>query len=44
MDIETIGYFLYMEEQEKKEEVKNRSGDIFSTSWEQEPQQERKTE
>ena len=43
MDMETIGYFLYMEEQEKQA-LKNRSGEQNPTTSEPEPQQSEKTE
>lgn len=43
MDIDTIGYFLFMEEQEKQA-LKNRSGEQNPTTREPEPQQTEKTE
>ena len=35
LDMETIGYFLYMEEQEKQA-IENRSTELFSTTSENE--------
>lgn len=43
MDIDTIGYFLFMEEQEKQA-LKNRSGEQNPTTREPEPPQSEKTE
>lgn len=39
MDLDTIGFFLYMEEQENKK-VEFRSGELISTSSELDPQQD----
>lgn len=43
MDIDTIGYYLYMEQQENQS-LKNRSGEQNPTTREPEPQQTEKTE
>lgn len=45
MDIETIGYFLYMSEQEQKQkDINVRSWEEKTISWESEPQQTQKSE